>query len=152
MSSIKVWTSDGDWSEAVEGCDKVHLMKEAIACECSIAKDNCKGKKELCRDLFVGIIKEEDGSKTEKVFHMSCLQIDNKAIDVAELMDEEWKIDYYKLDFKNASFFKMRLSSLCKMAEVEERMSVVYNKLIDLAKVPEKRSEDYCLFFMFANE
>ncbi|MBO4488955.1 MAG: hypothetical protein J5741_04780 [Bacteroidales bacterium] len=154
MSRIKVWTSDGEWSKSVKGCDKIHLMKEAIACECSIAKDECKGKKELCFDLCrnATVINKKDGTKTTKTIHRSKLQIDNEAINVAELMDEEWKIEYYKLDLKNASFFKMRLSTLREMAEEEETMSAVYNRLIDLAKVPEEVTENYCLLFMFANE
>lgn len=30
MSSIRVWTSNGKWSEEVKGLDKIHFMKETV--------------------------------------------------------------------------------------------------------------------------
>ena len=147
MSSIQVWTSDGDWSEKVGGCDKIHLMKKAIETECRIVQQNCD-KYASGRDLYVVIEEFEDGTKTRETIHNSGIYIDAEAIDVIEIMTKDFK----GIDLSNASFFKMRLSTLRTMAEEEETMSAVYNKIIDCAKVPVKVSRDYFLLFMFSTE
>lgn len=150
MSSIKVWTSDGNWSEAVKGCDKIHLMKKAIELECSNLHHDCKKNRSLIHAKDIFVISCSDGEV--EYYCRSGLQVDNEVIDLDRLIDSEWQIDFENVSLSDASFFKMRLSTLREMADAEETMSAVYNKLINLAKVPEKEAKNYCLFFMFANE
>ena len=151
MSSIKVWTSDGNWSEPVNGCDKIHLIKEAIERECSIAKKKYKGDRLIlsAEEVTWGCYGPDD--KPYRIFN-SGLQVGNKEIALSNLIDEDWCVYFERLDLSNASFFRMHLSTLEEMAKEEKTMSAVYTKLIHLAKVPEKVSKGYCLFFMFANE
>jgi len=152
MSTIKVWTSDGNWSEGVDGCDKVHLMKVAIMIERDIAYENCNGKWLDYNDLFNAAFEHPDGTITHGQIHHSGLQIDNKTVDLRYLLDDNWNIDFKCVELKNASFFKMRLSTLRKMAEENEIMSAVYNELIERAKVPEKAPKSFFLLFMFSDE
>ena len=87
-----------------------------------------------------------------KNIHMSGLQVNNKKISVTNLMDSDWNINFEGIGLTNAHFFKMHLSTLRTMAEEEETMAALYNKLIECAKVPGKVSENYCLLFMFSAE
>ena len=149
MSNIKVWTSDGNWSEEVKGCDKVHLMKEAVMFECRLARN------EELPDITDYVIEHKDGTKTHGTDHRSGIQIDDQAISVTTFLDEKQNINFKYLDkqeYPNASFFKMRLSTLKGMAEEDDIMSALYNKLIECAKVPAKAPKSYCLLFMFADE
>ena len=154
MSSIQVWTSDGNWSELVDGCDKIHLMKGAIKLECSFAREFCDEKRPEISHYEERFKKYDDGYEEFLIIQsISGLQVDNNEIFLSRIIDSEWVVDFEHLGLSNAKFFKMRLSTLHKMAEKEKAMSAVYNKLIDLAKVPEKVSKNYyCLFFMFSNE
>lgn len=103
-------------------------------------------------DHHEAAIKLKDGRIAYKTIHVSGLQIDNKLIDVADLTVDEWNVNLSKLDFANAHFFKMRLTTLNEMAENEETMSALYNELIERAKIPEKVNGEYCLLFMFYEE
>lgn len=158
MSIINVWTSDGDWSNGVDGCDKIHLMKRAIIVEYQIAGERCKGNFEEWVDIYEPGDVYIDGTITQKRIHESGLQIDNKAINLKYLVSEyrvfrEFReIDFKKIDLKSASFFKVHLSTLRTMAEKEKTMSAVYNKLIEQAKVPEKAPKSFFLLFMFSEE
>ena len=158
MSFINVWTSDGDWSNGVDGCDKIHLMKRAIIVEYQIAGERCKGNFEEWVDIYEPGDVYIDGTITQKRIHESGLQIDNKAINLKYLVSEyrvfrEFReIDFKKIDLKSASFFKVHLSTLRTMAEQEKTMSAVYNELIEQAKVPEKAPKSFFLLFMFSEE
>lgn len=152
MSIINVWTSDGDWSNGVDGCDKIHLMKRAIIVEYQIADERCKGNFEEWVDIYEPGDVYIDGTITKKRIHESGLQIDNKAINLKYLVSEYSEIDFKKIDLKSASFFKVHLSTLRTMAEKEKTMSAVYNKLIEQAKVPEKAPKSFFLLFMFSEE
>ena len=152
MSIINVWTSDGDWSNGVDGCDKIHLMKRAIIVEYQIAGERCKGNFEEWVDIYEPGDVYIDGTITKKRIHESGLQIDNKAINLKYLVSEYSGIDFKKIDLKSASFFKVHLSTLRTMAEQEKTMSAVYNKLIKQAKVPEKAPKSFFLLFMFSEE
>lgn len=153
MSIIKVWTSDGNWSEGVDGCDKVHLMKQAVLSECGYLDERYGKKISFDGRYYMGEYHDKDKhAYIQEIIYDDWLQIDNKAINQARLLDHNMRIDISGLDFKNANFFKMRLTTLRDMAENEETMSALYNKLIKLAKVPEKVNGGYCLFFMFSEE
>ena len=149
MSSIKVWTSDGNWSASVNGCDKVHLMKEAILTECDIVIDRYSEINFVSPGHYEGVVKED---RIIESIPDCWLQIENKAINVGDLIDYDKKVDISRLDFANANFFKMRFTTLLIMAENEESMSALYNKLMLCAKLPEKVAKNYCLLFMFSNE
>jgi hypothetical protein len=150
MSTIKVWTSDGNWSEGVDGCDKVHLMQQAFFSECWYLKERYGKEISFDGGCYRGGYYDKD-KKTHKqeIIPDNWLQIDNKDINPAS---HYMRKDFSGLDFKNANFFKMRLTTLRDMAEREKTMSALYNKLIELAKVPEKVNGGYCLFFMFSEE
>ncbi len=155
MSSIKVWTSDGNWSASVNGCDKVHLIKEAILTECNIAKERCNGN----WDLFSECSGEEydvvESDTKDLLFECSSsvgLQINNKTINIYYLTDSKWNVDFKNIDFSNTYFFKTRLTTLREMAKKDKLVSALYNRLIECAKLPEKVAKNYCLLFMFSNE
>lgn len=152
MSFINVWTSDGDWSNGVDGCDKIHLMKRAIIVEYLIAGERCEWNFEEWVDIYEPGDVYIDGTITKKRIHESGLQIDNKAINLKYLVSEYSGIDFKKIDLKSASFFKVHLSTLRTMAEQEKTMSAVYNELIEQAKVPEKAPKSFSLLFMFSEE
>ena len=158
MSKISVWTSDGYWSDEVRGCDKVHLMKKAIECEAYKFRDARKKDKDLhdvqeCRNKY------KDGTVGYSVNHWSGLQIDNKRIDMtwADFLDYYNNLDSVKLkkfiheqNLLNASFFTMHLSTLQEMAQEETTMTALYERLIELANVPDKGVSR--LLFMFEAE
>lgn len=77
MSSIKVWTSDGNWSEPVNGCDKIHLIKEAIERECSIAEKKYKGDRLILSAEEVTWVRNGPDDKLYGIYN-SGLQVDNK--------------------------------------------------------------------------
>lgn len=151
MSSIKVWTSEGDWSTPINGCDKVHLMKEAIKFEfLRLTEEDY--------DLYLSDVTDADGKKTSETVHQSKLQIDNKLVDLAEFRDDEGYFDERVLDvfrrkmMPQASFFKMKLSTLNGMAKEDTVMANLYNKIAACAKVPSAAKKDYCLLMMFEDE
>lgn len=153
MSIIKVWTSDGNWSEGVNGCDKIHLMKQAVLFECWYLKDRYSKEISFNGRYYIGEYHDkEKHAYIQEIIYDDWLQIDNKAINPAQLLDYDMNIDISKLDFKNANFFKTRLTTLREMAENEETMSTLYNELIERAKIPEKINGGYCLLFMFSEE
>lgn len=151
MSSIKVWTSDGDWSTPINGCDKVHLMKEAITYECL-----CLPKEDY--DLYTSVVTYEDGTKTSETVHKSKLQIDNNLIDVAKFRDDDKNFDDRSFSvlgqqmIPQATFFKMKLSTLNGMAEKDAVMTDLYKKIVECAKVSSTAKKDYCLLMMFEDE
>ena len=66
MSIINVWTSDGDWSNGVDGCDKIHLMKRAIIVEYLIAGERCEWNFEEWVDIYEPGDVYIDGTITKK--------------------------------------------------------------------------------------
>ena len=158
MSKITVWTSKGRWSEEVNGCDKVHLMKQAIKKEAEKFRDARKSKKggELT-DVREGSIHHNDDTWGYITKHWSGIQIYNKRIDLSNVLDYYNNLDYDSLNecireqkFSDAHFFTMKLSTLKEMAEEEKTMTELYERLIKLAEVPEEGV--YRLMFMFEEE
>lgn len=160
MSKITVWTSKGKWSEEVTGCDKIHLMKHAIKKEAEKFRDAPKSKKggELeITDVERCLLCHKDGTTAYFTKHWSGIQIDNKRIDLSNILDYYNNIDNDKLNeyireqkFSHANFFTIKLSTLKEMAEEEKTMTKLYEQLIKLAEVPEKGVER--LMFMFEEE
>lgn len=153
MSIIKVWSSNGNWSEGVDGCDKIHLMKRAVLNECISLRERYGKNISFDGRYYIGEYHDkEKHAHVQEIIYDTWLQIDNHAINPARLINYDMQIDISKLDFKNANFFKMRLTTLLDMAENEEIMSALYNELIEQAKVPEEVNGGYCLLFMFCEE
>ena len=97
MSKITVWTSKGKWSEEVTGCDKIHLMKHAIKKEAEKFRDAHKSKKggELeFTDVERCLLCYKDGTTAYFTKHWSGIQIDNKRIDLSNILDYYNNIDY----------------------------------------------------------
>lgn len=157
MSKITVWTSKGRWSEEVNGCDKVHLMKQAIREEAVKFNEAPADYKKL-GDVIRADIRHKDGTMGHITDHWSGIQIDNKLVDMSVFFDYNKKnLDHNFLNkyireqkFSDVCFFTMKLSTLQEMAEEEKTMTKLYERLIELAEVSEKGVSR--LMFMFEDE
>ncbi len=156
MSKITVWTSKGRWSEEVNGCDKVHLMKQAIRKEAKKFNEAPADYKEL-GDVRRASIHYKDGTMGHITDHWSGIQIDNKLVNMSVFFDYYKNLDHDILNkyireqkFSDVCFFTMKLSTLQEMAEEEKTMTKLYERLIKLAEVSEEGVSR--LMFMFEDE
>lgn len=143
MSSIQVWTSDGRWSEPVQGLDKLHFMRAAIIRECSSTFEFFNGK----WDAFQPADTDEDIS-------LKGITIDGVNVNASEVIKEQWNIRLNTLSkaLSKAKIFQMRLSTLLKLADEDVCLSTLYKKLVGCANVPSDASDDYGLLFRFSAE
>jgi len=145
MSEIKVLKPNGQWSEAIYGLDKVHLMKIAVQYEYT--------KTNYCID------ESNDVDIYENDYTLRELEIDGQKFN-ARFIDRDpaiehdicWPRFYQRKDLTKAKFLKVRLSTLIEIANNSTYLKSVYNKLIENAEVPTPTPEGYCLNFKFADE
>lgn len=143
MSTIYVWTSEGDWSEwPLYGVDKVHFMEQAILDEC---------KKIYL--AFDGKWKDFDKSHC---FWLEGFRVDEKIIyteELIEFIDNRWVFKVSKLNeiLSNAKVFEMPLYTLRNMAADDDHLSAAYNFLIEAADIPSDAPDNYRLLFMFSS-
>jgi hypothetical protein len=142
MSTIYVWTSEGDWSWPLFGVDKVHFMEQAILDEC----------KEIY-SAFDGKWKDFDKSYC---FWLEGFRVDEKTIytkEFIELIDNQWEFKVSKLNeiFSNAKVFEMPLYTLRNMAADDDHLSAAYNFLIEEAAIPSDAPDSYRLLLMFSS-
>lgn len=156
MSKITVWTSKGRWSEEVNGCDKVHLMKQAIRKEAKKFSEALADYKEL-GDVIRAAIHHKDGTMGHITDHWSGIQIDNKLVNMSNFFDYNKIFDHdffnkyiREQKFSDVCFFTMKLSTLQEMAVEEKTMTKLYERLIKLAEVSEEGVSR--LMFMFEDE
>jgi len=143
MSKIRVWTSDGRWSDEILGLDKVYLIKEAIR-----------------RRLF--LINYEDAEEDLDGFEINHCP-------VSDFLDEDG--DYYneddivrpenkekflyslnkRLPLSQAQSFIMPLDVLKGMRD-DHSLSAKYDQIISLVKVPTPTPKGYCILMQFMDE
>jgi len=144
MSKIRVWTSDGRWSDEISGLDKVFLIKDAIR-----------------RQLY--LISYEDAVAALEGFEINHYR-------VSDFLDSDG--DYYnedgivideneesilsslnrELPLSQAQSFIMPLAVLKQMQSKDPSLSAKYNQIISAVKVPTPTPNHYCILMRFEDE
>lgn len=140
MSAIQVRDTKGNWSEELQGIDKLYFIKKAFITE--------------YRDLY---------ERTEGDFYENAeagVRVDGKDILLSEITDREreWSIDFSAVEdiLTNSKFVEVWESTLYQMAKEDECLSAFYKKIIDLANIPPSEEGDYfegyCIMLKFSDE
>ena len=145
MSRIRVWTSEGKWSEEVVGLDKIFLLKHAIRYAWPEDDEFENGKYRLKDYSFNDnqplIIKgpyNEDFEGEGPWRH---------------ILDPNDKVDDKILHLADINSFQMPLSVLKHLRDDPKYpyLSDVYNELIEAAKIP-SGIKVVCLRLLFEDE
>jgi len=141
MSRIRVWTSEGKWSEEVVGLDKINLLKRAF--------------------LYAWPTEEEYNENGEFVLENYSFNDDRPLI--LERYDEDFEFDSPWRHIKDSddrivrlediNSFQMPLSALKHFRDDSgyPYLSAVYNELIEAAMIP-SGIKDFCLRLLFEDE
>lgn len=132
MSKIRVWTSAGEWSEAITGLDKVDLIKAVVL-------------REYCPNY-------------DEEYELPGLEIDGENISSEDFDAEDYEgnINEFwrkfegkrKLHISDVKTITARLSTFREMA-AHPYLSAAYNAIITAACVPTHASAGYCLLLKF---
>jgi hypothetical protein len=127
MSAIQVRDPKGNWSEEVQGIDKLYFIKQAIITEYRDFYEQTEG--DFFEDASVGVC------------------IDGKDILLSEITEKgkEWAIDFSSVEdiLTNARFVEVGEGTLHQMAREDECLSAFYKKLIEYANIPPREEIDY---------
>lgn len=141
MSRIRVWTSEGKWSEEVVGLDKINLLKRT----------------------FLYAWPTEDEYDDDGKFLLENYSFNDDRSLILEPYDEEFALDYpwrhiKGLDDKNVRLedinsFQMPISVLKHLRDDPKYsyLHMVYNELIEAAKIP-SGMKVLCLRLLFEDE
>lgn len=139
MSKIKVWTSQGKWSEEIVGLDKVHLMKEAIHLACNCMDENEEPIENPLLDFEIdNIVLDDDFVKdadSSGVFFWSSFSSANSQIKLAEAKSMKLPLGILKIISKEVSY-----------------LTPVYDEIIRKAILPSPTPKDYCVILKFEEE
>ncbi len=131
MSAIQVRDPKGNWSEEVQGIDKLYFIKQAIITEYRNAYAEFEGDYSEAEDAPVGVF------------------IDGKDIIVSDVTDKregmQWAISFQSIEdfLTNARFVEVGEGTLHQMAREDECLSAFYKKLIEYANIPPSEEIDY---------
>lgn len=137
MSKIKVWTPDGEWSNEVEGLDKIHLMKKAIRMASNFVEE--------IPDPFEGY--EIDNGMISSDFEMKP--------SIPDFYFDFWRNFNHANGgdiISKATNFKLPLCDFKSLIKYDSLCAPLYNELLSAAKIPATASKDYCLLFKFVDE
>ncbi len=141
MSRIRVWTSEGKWSEEVVGLDKINLLKRA----------------------FLYAWPTEDEYDDDGMFLMENYSFNDDRSLILEPYDEDIEFDSPWRHIKDSddkivrlediNSFQMPLSALKHLRDDSKYsyLSAVFNELIDAAKIP-SGIKVVCLRLLFEDE
>lgn len=135
MSKIRVWTSDGQWSDLISGLDKCYLIKKSIQTAYEPGREFEEG------DSLEGF--EIDG----RIIH-------DDFFDDNGFLPEEWRKlkSEHNIDIAEAKSFIMPLKVLEKMRDKDPTLSAKYDQIISAVGVPETVPAWYCLMMRFWDE
>lgn len=135
MSKIRVWTSDGQWSDLISGLDKCYLIKKSIQTAYEPGREFEEG------DSLEGF--EIDG----RIIH-------DEFFDDNGFLPEEWRKlkSEHNIDIAEAKSFIMPLKVLEKMRDKDPTLSAKYDQIISTVGVPETVPAWYCLMMRFWDE
>ena len=144
MSRIRVWTSDGRWSDEISGLDKVFLIKKAI-------------RLSLFLTCYEEAVDSLDGYEingcpvSDKLDDNDSLYFKDNIVD-HEL--EEIVLDRLcrSLQLDQAETFVFPFDVLKRMKKDDLSLSAKYDQIISAAKVPAPTPKHYCLFLRFMDE
>lgn len=140
MSAIQVRDPKGNWSEEVQGIDKLYFIKQAIITEYRDLYEQMEG--DFFENTSVGV------------------RVDGEDILLSEITDKEreWAIDFSAVEdiLTNSKFVEIWESTLHQMAREDECLSAFYKKLIEYANIPPREEIDYfdgySLMLQFSDE
>lgn len=141
MSKIKVWTSQGKWSEEIVGMDKIHLMKEAILLACNCVDENEEPIEHPLQDFEIDSIALDDDfdkeldSNADRVFFWSRFSSANPGIKLAEAKSVKLPLGILKIISKEVSY-----------------LTPVYDEIIRKAILPSPTPGNYCVILKFEEE
>ena len=144
MSKIRVWTSDGRWSDEISGLDKVYLIKEAIRRRCDL-------------------ISYEDAVESLKGFEINHYPVSSFLIDDDDRYYEDGVVDHEKeewvlislnqeLPLSQAESFILPLVVLKELQIKDPTLSAKYAQIISAVKVPTPTPNGYCILMRFEDE
>jgi hypothetical protein len=143
MSKIRVWSSDGQWSKAICGLDKVYLLKKAILAQYA--------PEEMFDDPgdYVGLM---DG------FEINGIPISADDFPADHYKRDEW--DWFwaafqgrmKLQLNNVEAFTVPIAVLRKMSRKDPSLAAKYNEIISASKAPATTPRGYCVILKFEDE
>ena len=153
MSKIRVWTSDGRWSDEISGLDKVFFIKEAI-------------RRQLYLISYEDAVEALDGFEINHYLVSDCLDEDG------DYYNEDGIVNYEKEDsvlfslnkrvpLSQAESFIMPLAVLKGMRDkgvrdkegrVDHSLSAKYDQIISAVKVPTPTPKGYCIIMRFEDD
>lgn len=150
MSIIKVYTSNGNWSEAVVGLDKSRLIKDAIRSMCLCYDSRTK---ELIDEPLKDF--EIDGLGLSDDFDRNAIERfvddDGKIIDI-DCFWRRFNSANKHVNVRDAKTFKLPLDTLKFISNKHRYLTPIYDEIISLALVPAPAPKDYCLLLKFEDE
>ena len=145
MSRIRVWTSEGKWSDEIRGLDKVYLMKTAILKQCCLTNE-------------VDASESLEGFEIDYRWVADALwQLDDSDYYIDNIVDHEKDERFIRLvnkqtPFKDAKFFIIPLAVLKEMQKDDPSLAAKYEQIINASKAPSPAPKGYCLMLRFENE
>lgn len=139
MSKIKVWTSQGKWSEEIVGMDKIHLMKEAILLACNCVDENEDPIENPLQDFEIDAVVLDDDfandADSSGVFFWSSFGSANPKIKLSEVKT-----------------IKLPLGILKAISKEMKYLTPIYDEIIRKAILPSPIPIDYCVILKFEEE
>jgi hypothetical protein len=127
MSAIQVRDPKGNWSEKVQGIDKLYFIKQAIITEYRVLYERTEG--DYFEEASVGVC------------------VDGKDILLSDITNKgkEWAIDFSAVEdiLTNARFVEVDEATLHQMSREDECLSAFYKKLVEYANIPPSEKTDY---------
>lgn len=144
MSKIRVWTSDGRWSDELSGLDKVFLIKKAI-------------RLRLFLTCYEDAVEALEGFEMNHYLVSSFLDMFGdyyNADGIVNHENEELILSSInrELPFSQVQSFIMPLAVLIQMKKKDLSLSAKYDQIISAAKVPTTPPKGYCLLMSFEDE
>ena len=142
MSKIRVWTTDGQWSDEIQGLDKVYLIKKSILLNYAPEEYWDSSGYDTCLAGF-----ELDGQP---------LSPDD--FNGSHYKEKEWEWFWRtfqggtRIDFSKVRFFTLPIVVLKSLQKKDTSLSEKYNQIISSAKTPAAIPNGYCLILRFEDE
>lgn len=143
MSKIRVWTTDGQWSDEIKGLDKVYLIKKSILSQYAPEESwEYSSDYDICLSGF-----ELDGHS---------LSPDD--FDGSHYKEKEWEWFWgafqgrTSIQFSQVRFFTLPIVALKSLQKKDTSLSDKYNQIISSAKIPSATPRGFCIFLRFEDE
>jgi len=144
MSKIRVWSSDGQWSDEISGLDKVYLMKVAIRRQCIL--ENYEDAVESLKGFEINHYPVSNFLDTDHDYYYEDGVVDREKEErfLSHLNNE--------LPLSQVESFIMPLAVLKGMQKGDSSLSAKYDQIISAVKVPTPIPNGYCILMRFEDE